>query len=234
MSNQSDNHTPSLVASHESRKGRAHRRGLIVIIIAIVVLLCGFSWSHTRPSESQAVALPSPAMPEDVQQPTQAQRVNPEKKAQDQTSVQAQAHIEDQAKIPEPPSPMNQQETLPQHESPSESTIPSISFNAGSGYEILSLGAESDSPHRQSISLSGGTTILGHDRAHCHLLVRTPSRNIIEYYFYVRQSAGQMDWQIHLDQDLRPTVTINGKAGRKALPGLRIDRQFMWTKRGVS
>jgi hypothetical protein len=85
----------------------------------------------------------------------------------------------------------------------------------------------------RSVPLFAGNTIMGENRVACRMSVRTAGGRDLVYYLRLNKPANQTVWEISIDPSWSLKLAADGASGRTVLPGLRIDRQFCWTLRGV-
>lgn len=92
---------------------------------------------------------------------------------------------------------------------------------------------ETSDSARQPVALTAGTTIAGQNQVSCHLTVVTEHGQKLEYFLSLNKPTKHTVWDITLDSSYIPRLTVDGVPGRTALPGVRLDRQFCWTLRGI-
>lgn len=208
---------------------RTKQRVILVMVLAILLIL-GLVYCR-RAETPPAPVRPEPASPGAVKPvelpPTRPAEVPPPPppppKAPEPPPIQPEP-----PKAPEPPPPPAPRSPPP----PPPKVDPLIRFSLPSSFQLVAFSAESDDAARRPLELVGGTTILGQNRVVCRLSVIVDGQPL-DYQFRLRKPSRQLIWVITFDAERRPRLTVDGATGRQALPGLRLDRQFFWTRRGI-
>lgn len=224
---------------------RMKRRVILAMVLAILLILA-LVYCHREPVKPEP-ARPEPAVPEAVHQvippPPKPKPVEPpppppeppkpvEPPPEPPKPVEPPPPPKPPEPPPEPPKPVEPPPPPPKPPEPPPKIDPVIRFVVPAGASVIAATAETDDAWHRPVDMVGGTTITGQDRVGCRMTVLVAGHPL-EYYFRLRKPAGHTVWEITFDDAWRPKLTVDTASGRKALPGLRIERQFFWTRRGI-
>ncbi len=194
---------------------RMKRRVIIAMMLAILLVLA-LVFCHRKPGKPAPVR-PEPATPVEVKQiipPPPPPKPEPPPPPPPPK--------------PEPPPPPP---PPPKPEPPPPPKVdPVIRFSMPVQARVLA--ATATTLDGRPVEMVGGTTILGQDRVVCNVRLLINGQPV-DYHFRLCKPARHVVWDIGWDDALRPRLTVDAGSGRKALPGLRIERQFFWTQRGI-
>lgn len=214
---------------------RMKRRVILALILAILLILA-LVYCNKKPVTPEP-APPEPAVPVAVQQtipppPRPAVVPPPEPPPPPKVEPPPPAPVPEPPPKVEPPPPAPVPEPPPKPEPTPPKIDPLIRFSFPANVRVAAISAEADDQQRRPLDVVGGTTITGQDRVICRMTVIANGQPL-EYYFRLRKPARHIVWDITLDDTWRPQLAVDAGPGRKALPGLRIERQFFWTRRGI-